>query len=159
MVLDCLLRGGHAKAELTAITPLPRSSCSIMDFYLIVRSFTTPRTSVQTSFLGSEDAWYSKGRSALRRVVYPAAQSWAWLYCFTLQRVTMGSVVLSMITGQLRVRNPEKEHLAIVGYHKLWTRNGERRVVRSSYIIAHAAMMVLTKFYAVCLVKSIVARR
>lgn len=64
-----------------------------------------------------------------------------------------------MITGQHRERNPEKEHLAIVGYHKLLTRNGEESVARSSYIITHAAMMELTKLCAVCLVKSIVARR
>jgi hypothetical protein len=71
----------------------------------------------------------------------------------------MSSVVLRVVTGQHEVCNPEKERLAIVGYHKQWTRNGERRVIRSSYIIAHAAMMVLTALYAVCLVKSFIARR
>ena len=53
---------------------------------------------------------------------------------------------------------PREDHLAIVGCYKLWTRNGEGRIVNSSDLIAHAAMMLLTKLCAVCLVDSTVAR-
>lgn len=73
--------------------------------------------------------------------------------------MTTGSVVLWVISGQHGVRNLEKEHVAIVENHKLWTRNDERRALRSSYIIAQGAMALLTKLSAVCLVKSVVARR
>lgn len=83
-------------------------------------------------------------------------RSWCTLsqslgHCATvssLEKTTMSSVFLRKIAGQHEMSSPRRSMLRLWGTHKLWTRNGEGRIVSTSDQTAHATTIMLTKVSA-----------